>query len=117
MKTALITGITGQDGSYLAEWLLGRPTSFQQYSTLRSDNIFNTFAAFAQDDWKVRPNLTVNLGVRYEPYFGIHDGNGEIIAFRRGQQSTLLPNAPRGLLILGYHPRRTTRTGITLRLG
>jgi GDPmannose 4,6-dehydratase len=25
MKTALITGITGQDGSYLAEFLLGRP--------------------------------------------------------------------------------------------
>ena len=24
MKKALITGITGQDGSYLAEWLLGK---------------------------------------------------------------------------------------------
>jgi GDP-D-mannose dehydratase len=27
MKTALITGITGQDGAYLAEFLLKRATS------------------------------------------------------------------------------------------
>ena len=24
------------------------------------------FAAFVQDDWRIRPNLTVNLGMRYE---------------------------------------------------
>jgi len=88
-------------GNGWAEWMLGLPTNFQQYSTLRSDNIFNTFAAFVQDDWKARPNLTVNFGLRYEPYFGIHDGNNEIIAFHRGQQSALLPNAPPGLLIPG----------------
>ena len=41
-------------GNGWAEWMLGLPTSFQQYSTLRTDNIYNTFAAFVQDDWKIR---------------------------------------------------------------
>jgi outer membrane receptor protein involved in Fe transport len=88
-------------GNGFAEFLTGLPTNFQQYSTLRSDNLFKTFAAFVQDDWKMASNFTLNLGLRYEPYFGIHDGNDEIIAYRPGVQSTLLPNAPRGLLIPG----------------
>jgi outer membrane receptor protein involved in Fe transport len=88
-------------GNGFAEWLLGLPTNFMQYSTLRSDNRFKTFAGFFQDDWKLASNFTLNLGLRYEPYFGIRDGHNEIIAYRPGMQSTLLPNAPLGLMIPG----------------
>ncbi len=31
-------------------------------------------AAFAGDDWRLRPDLTLNLGLRYEDQPGIHDG-------------------------------------------
>ena len=39
MKTALITGVNGQDGSYLAELLLKKVTRF---TVLKGEVVFNT---------------------------------------------------------------------------
>ena len=40
MKKALITGITGQDGSFLAEFLLGK--GYEVHGMLRRSSLFNT---------------------------------------------------------------------------
>jgi len=40
MKTALITGITGQDGSYLAEFLLDK--GYEVHGIMRRSSTFNT---------------------------------------------------------------------------
>jgi GDPmannose 4,6-dehydratase len=40
MKKALITGITGQDGSYLAEFLLGK--GYEIHGLIRRASTFNT---------------------------------------------------------------------------
>ena len=39
-KRALITGITGQDGSYLAEFLLGK--GYEVHGVIRRSSSFNT---------------------------------------------------------------------------
>jgi len=39
------------------------------------------FAGFLQDDWRVTPRLTVNLGVRYELNTVVHDRNGQLANF------------------------------------
>ncbi|MDQ3256735.1 MAG: carboxypeptidase regulatory-like domain-containing protein [Acidobacteriota bacterium] len=56
----------GADGLQLASFLLGLP----QNVNLRGAVIpyyyrWNSGAIFYQNDWKVRPNLTINLGARY----------------------------------------------------
>jgi GDPmannose 4,6-dehydratase len=40
MKTALITGVTGQDGSYLAEFLLGK--GYEVHGIIRRSSVFTT---------------------------------------------------------------------------
>jgi hypothetical protein len=35
-------------------------------------------STFVQDDWKVRPNLSVNVGLRYEAFLNVYDASGDM---------------------------------------
>ncbi|MCH7979082.1 MAG: TonB-dependent receptor, partial [Acidobacteria bacterium] len=53
----------------ISEFLTGRPFDFRGAfpgSVFARDMRFSTIGFYLQDDWRVRPSLTLNLGLRYE---------------------------------------------------
>jgi len=84
-----------------ADFFLGAPVTVTQNTILQSYTMKTVPAVFFQDDWRVNRELTVNLGVRWEPYLPLSEKNNRLSAFRPGQQSTVYPTAPRGLVFPG----------------
>src|ERR1017187_9174151 len=92
--------ITGVD---FADYLLGATSvgGYNQCSQQFLDSRTRYGGAYAQDSWKARPNLTVNLGVRWEVSMPWYDTQGKIETIVPGLQSTQFPTAPLGWVVPG----------------
>src|SRR5271156_6679990 len=74
-----------------ANYLLGLPDQFGQGSG-QVENVRNTGVyLYAQDSWKLKPNLTLNYGLRWELNTPLADKAQHVQTFRPGQSSTVYP--------------------------
>ncbi|HEX5284920.1 MAG TPA: TonB-dependent receptor [Bryocella sp.] len=62
-------------GQALASFELGVTESNTQTLNTSTSNNSDYYAAYVQDDWKVSPKLTVNLGLRYEYTSPVYERN------------------------------------------
>src|SRR5205814_1244483 len=66
--------------------------------------VSNTYlGAYGQDVWRMSDRVTLNAGVRWEPYFGQNVRNDAIVIFKKenfdqGIRSKVFVNAPPGLI-------------------
>lgn len=109
-------------GHPYADFLLGIPTS----SSRAAPNLYINRARwnwdfFATDEWKVRQNLTLNIGMRYELHPAWNEASGTQANFDVATGKIVVPDGalgrvspllPRGYVdiveasTLGYHPKR-----------
>ena len=97
---------TAAGGLNMADWILGYASAFQQGGSQLNDQKLHSVGLYTQDVWRVNKNLTLNMGVRWEPFITAVDQNGYNAAFVRsrfeqGLKSTTYPNAPAGLVFPG----------------
>lgn len=68
-------------GAALASIEMGISEGTKEQLSARTTSDTTYWAGFIQDDWKVLPQLTVNLGVRYEYFTPLSEANGKSITY------------------------------------
>jgi hypothetical protein len=101
------TTFTGQaTGLGMADFLLGRAAAFTAGTPTGVHASNHYLGVYAQDSWRLSPTLTVNAGLRWDPYFPVYSPDGRFTRFDRdrfdqGLKSSVFPNAPAGLVFPG----------------
>jgi len=123
--TGAATAGTGSAGSDLADFLIGVPdTSSIAYGNPDKYLREPVYDAYMTDDWRIRPGLTVNAGLRWEDSEPITELKGRLVNLDIASGFTaaapVLGSAPVGAITGTHYPGsliRADRSGIEPRIG
>jgi hypothetical protein len=100
------SSLSGGTNDNLLDFMLGWPSNFVQGNPEWENWRYTYYGLYFHDNIKLLPNLTLNAGIRWEPYLPsidtAHRGSHfDYAAFAAGQHSQVFPNAPAGLFYCG----------------
>jgi len=90
-----------ETGVDFADFLLGLPTQYNQSQLQAFYDRSKFVGVFAQDSWRIRKNLTLNYGLRWDRIEPWSEKYNQLATFAPGQQSVVFPTAPAGILFPG----------------
>jgi len=87
-----------ETGSDFADFLLGIPSQYNQSQLQPFYGRNKYIGLYAQDGWRIRKNLTLNYGLRWDRIEPWYEKYNQIATFEPGRESVAFPGAPAGIL-------------------
>jgi hypothetical protein len=87
-----------ETGIDFADFLLGIPSQYNQSQLQPFYGRNKYIGLYAQDSWRIKKNLTLNYGLRWDRIEPWYEKYNQIATFEPGRQSVVFPGAPAGIL-------------------
>lgn len=90
-----------ETGLDFTDFLVGAPVYYEQGQQAPLHSRSRYFGLYAQDSWRVTPDLTLNYGLRWDVSTSWWEQNNELETIIPGENSQVFPGAPTGWVFPG----------------